>query len=138
MENKAKDLDPKKTTDKNTFLVVDDEEIVLEVTSSMLENVGFKVLKASDGRECVDIFHQHQNEILVVLLDATMPRMNGEEAFRELRRIQPDVKVILTSGYSEQDATRHFPTEGLAGFIQKPYSFNQLKAKVREVLTPEL
>jgi two-component system cell cycle sensor histidine kinase/response regulator CckA len=134
MKNEEKSIEKEKTVARKTLLVVDDEEIVLEVASSMLESAGFNVLNASDGQECIEIFQRHQDEILLVLLDATMPNMNGEEAFRELKRLQSDVKVILTSGYSEQDATHHFFNEGLAGFIQKPYSLNQLILKVNEVL----
>ena len=135
------EMNSQKTSDKEknsilgkTILVVDDEPVVLEVASSMLESAGHTVLKASDGQKCVELFTQHKGDIGLVLLDNTMPNMNGEEAFRELRKIDPDVKVILSSGYNEQEATSHFVGEGLAGFIQKPYSLEQLINQINEVL----
>ena len=134
MKIQEKSNHDKKNTDAKTILVVDDEEAVLDVTSTMLECAGFKVLKAMDGREGVAVFSQHKERIALVLLDTTMPNMDGEEAFRELTRIEPKIKVILSSGYSEQEATSHFIGQGLAGFIQKPYSLNQLIDKLNEVL----
>ncbi|MCK4943278.1 MAG: response regulator, partial [Candidatus Aminicenantes bacterium] len=134
MKTQEKSNHDEKSRDAKTILVVDDEEAVLDVTSNMLECAGFKVLKAMDGREGVDVFSRHKERIALVLLDTTMPNMDGEEAFRELTRIEPKIKVILSSGYSEQEATSHFIGQGLAGFIQKPYSLNQLIDKLNEVL----
>ncbi|MBL4774560.1 MAG: response regulator [Mariprofundus sp.] len=117
-----------------TVLVVDDEATIREVASAMLEDVGFDVITAVDGLDGVEVFRQHQDKIVLVLLDMTMPRMGGEACFRELRRIQSDVRVILSSGYNEQDATSHFAGKGLAGFIQKPYSPDQLTEKLQDIL----
>jgi CheY-like chemotaxis protein len=115
------------------ILVVDDEETIREVASMMLEDMGFSVLTAEDGVDALVVYRQHQQEIVGVLMDMTMPKMDGKECFRELRRINADVKVILSSGYNEQDATSRFVGQGLAGFIQKPYSPEALMAIVREV-----
>ncbi len=116
-------------------LVIDDEPHIREVAVAMLEDIGFApVYKAEDGAEGVECYRAHRDEIEVVLLDMTMPRMNGESCFRELRKIDPDVRVILSSGYNEQDATNRFVGKGLAGFIQKPYAPNLLAAKVDEAL----
>lgn len=115
-------------------LVVDDDETVLVVAKRMLENHGFEVLTAGDGTKGVELFQAYKDEIVLVLLDMTMPHMDGDEAFREMRRIRGDARVILSSGYNEQDATNRFAGKGLAGFIQKPYRTNQLLAKVRETL----
>jgi len=104
-----------------TILVIDDEETIRTTASMMLESFGFKTLTAQDGEVGVEVFREHQDEINGVLLDMTMPRMNGEDCFRELRRIDPHVVVILSSGYNQQDATNRFAGKGLAGFIQKPY-----------------
>jgi DNA-binding response OmpR family regulator len=82
----------------------------------------------------VDIFAERADEVDLVLLDMTMPRMGGEEAFRELRKLRPRVPVILSSGYNEQDATARFAGKGLAGFIQKPYRPSELLARIREAL----
>ncbi|MDQ6969561.1 MAG: response regulator [Mariprofundus sp.] len=107
---------------QGVILIVDDEETIREIASVILEDVGFTVLTAKDGEEGVQMFRQHQTDICAVLLDMTMPRLNGAEVFREIRLMQPDVQVILSSGYNEQDATNRFAGKGLAGFIQKPYS----------------
>ena len=115
-------------------LVVDDEESVRSVAKMMIERRGFVVLTAADGQAALDVFRQRPDEIALVILDMTMPRMNGEETFRELRRIRPGVRVLLTSGYNEQDATNRFAGKGLAGFIQKPFQMDKLLAKVRDIL----
>ncbi len=116
------------------ILVVDDDAPVRQVAAMMLEDAGFRVLQAADGREGVELLRSYADEIAAVLLDLTMPRMSGEEAFREMRRIRPDVPVILSSGYNEQDATNRFSGKGIAGFIQKPYRSAALLAELRKVL----
>ncbi|MBN1346598.1 MAG: PAS domain S-box protein [Phycisphaerae bacterium] len=117
-----------------TILLVDDEETIRTVAKRMVARLGFEVLTAADGKECIEIFHANADRVVCVLLDLTMPRMDGEETFRELRRIRPEVRVILSSGYNEQDAINRFAGKGLAGFIQKPYQARALTAKLREVL----
>ena len=103
------------------ILVVDDEEIVRRVTKMMLESVGFTVLMAQDGLEALEVFRRRADEIVLVVLDLTMPNLDGEETLRELLRIRPNVKTILSSGYNEQDLTDRFAGKGLSAFIQKPY-----------------
>ena len=122
---------------KGTVLVADDEETVCAVGKQMLELMGFSVLTATDGREALEVYREHIAEIICVLLDLTMPHMDGEEAFLAMRRLHPDVTVILCSGYNEQDATQRFTGKGLAGFIQKPYNMDALREKLREVLRDE-
>ncbi|MBT3198686.1 MAG: response regulator [Phycisphaerales bacterium] len=117
-----------------TILIADDEETVCAVGKQMLTRMGFDVLTAADGREAVDLFKQNADDIVCVLMDLTMPHMDGEQAFRQLRRIQSDVAVILCSGYNKQDATQRFAGKGLAGFVQKPYSMATLQDKLMEVL----
>jgi len=119
---------------KGTVLIVDDEETVCVVGKQMLQRAGFDVLIARDGRKGVDVFREHADEIVCVLLDLTMPHMDGEEAFREMRRIRSDVKVILCSGYNMQDATQRFAGKGLADFLQKPYSVDGLMKKLLAIL----
>ena len=111
-------------------LVVDDEETVREVATMMLEDLGYKTISANDGVVALQVYQEHASEIVAVLLDMTMPKMDGKECFRELRRMNPDVKVILSSGYNEQDATSRFVGQGLAGFLQKPYSPEELYEKM--------
>jgi PAS domain S-box-containing protein len=117
-----------------TALLVDDEEAVCDVSKQMLELLGFSVLTASDGRDALKVFSKHNRDIACVLLDLTMPHSDGEETFDELRRINPDVKVILCSGYSEEETTQRFVGKGLAGFIQKPFNLSTLSEKLSQVL----
>jgi two-component system, cell cycle sensor histidine kinase and response regulator CckA len=122
---------------QGTVLVVDDEESIREIAAMALERAGFKVMQAADGVEGVQVFRKHHEEIVAVLLDMTMPRLGGEGAYKEMRQIDPEAKVVLTSGYNEQDATNRFAGKNLAGFVKKPYSPRTLIAKFREVLEPE-
>jgi CheY-like chemotaxis protein len=117
-----------------TVLVVDDEPEVREVAARMLARFGFAVLLAEDGEAGVELFRANASEIACVLLDMTMPRMNGEEAFRALRQIVPGVRVVLMSGYNEQDATSHFAGKGLAGFLAKPFTPMDLRARLQQAL----
>ncbi len=115
-------------------LVVDDEENVRSVAKATLEHAGFEILTANDGVEALEVFKEHEEDIVLVLLDMTMPHMAGDETFRELRRLRSEVCVILSSGFNEQDATNEFSGKGLAGFIQKPYHPSALLDKVRAAL----
>ena len=117
-----------------TVLLIDDEEMIRAVCKRMLKVMGFSVVMAQDGREALKVFGEHADEIVCVLLDLTMPHMDGEEAFREMQRLDPGVKVILCSGYNEQEATQRFAGKGLAGFLQKPYSMAELRQKLMDVL----
>ena len=119
---------------EGTVLLVDDEEMVRQVASSLLTLMGFAVLTAADGVEALQIYRERTDDIALVLLDLAMPRMGGEETFTEIRRVKEDVKVILSSGYNEQDTTRNFAGKGLAGFIQKPYRLDALRDMIRAVL----
>jgi CheY-like chemotaxis protein len=119
---------------KGLILLVDDEQVLLAVAGKMLHRLGFTVLTAVNGCEALGLYRKYADEIRCVILDLTMPQMNGEECFRELRRIRENVKVLLSSGFNEPDATQHFVGMGLAGFIQKPYRFAELSAKLREIL----
>ncbi len=111
-------------------MIVDDEESVREITSMMLGDAGIEqILTASDGKEAMQLYKHRGNEIDLIILDLTMPHMDGEETFRQLRLINPDVKVILISGYSEQSVQDRFAGKGLRGFLQKPFTSEKL-AKV--------
>jgi PAS domain S-box-containing protein len=116
------------------ILVIDDEDIIRRTAKSMLEHYGFTVVLAENGQEGVELFQVLVEKVSAVLLDMTMPIMNGEEAFRRLKAINPAIKVILSSGYNEVEAIRLFTGKGLAGFIQKPYSTTTLLEKIRSVL----
>lgn len=115
-------------------LIIDDEEAVREAVSDILGFAGVEVLAAVDGDMGIDLFKTHQHDIALVLLDLSMPGLNGADTFQELRKIDPSVRVILSSGYDEAEATRHFVGQGLAGFLQKPYNMKVLVHKVEEYL----
>jgi CheY-like chemotaxis protein len=117
-----------------TILLIDDDLHVRDIASDMLEHLGFQVLTANNGREGLNVFQTHGNEIACVILDLTMPEMGGEEAFRELQKLRSDVRVILSSGYNEQDVTQRFVGRGLAGFIQKPYTVANLRSALSRAL----
>jgi PAS domain S-box-containing protein len=120
-----------------TVLVVDDEELVRGLVRHMLERMGFFVLTASDGLQAVQMFAAQSDKVRLVLLDMTMPVFDGQETLRELRRIRPDVRVVLCSGFDQQTTTTRFAENPPAAFMQKPYGFEQLQAVLRAVLTQE-
>jgi two-component system cell cycle sensor histidine kinase/response regulator CckA len=125
---------PSSARQSRTILVVDDEEDVLAVVKSMIESLGHSVLLARNGRECLRIFKKHSRDIALVILDTTMPVMDGEETFRELKKLNPAVPVILSSGFNEVEATRRFVGKGLGGFLQKPYEIVELRKKLKKLL----
>lgn len=115
-------------------IVADDEPSVRAVTARALRSMGFEVAEAADGQEAVELFARERGRVRLVLLDMTMPRMNGEAAFRAVRVIDPAAKVVLMSGYTEQDAQEQVGADGLAGFLQKPYELSALRETVRRAL----
>lgn len=117
-----------------TVLLVDDEETILAMGKRMLESSGFTVITETDGKKALDTFTVRHAGIRLVILDMTMPHMDGEACFRELMKIDPAVKVIMTSGYNEQDVISRFTGRGLAGFIQKPYKKSDIIQKIRKTL----
>jgi signal transduction histidine kinase len=114
-------------------LLVDDEQPVIDIAGRMLEMLGFSVETAKDGMEALEVFGRKRTEIRCILLDLTMPRMNGEEAFRELRRLDPGIPIVLSSGYSELEVATRFSGEKVAGFMQKPYRFSELRDLLQKV-----
>jgi PAS domain S-box-containing protein len=117
-----------------TVLLVDDDKIVLIITSAMLSNLGFKVLTAMDGLEAVEVFRQHKDDIRFVLSDFAMPRMNGLETLTALRQIVPDIPVIMASGYSEEQVMDDAHPECPQAFLGKPYGLEKLKEAIRHSL----
>jgi len=111
-------------------LVVDDEVSVLAVTSALLTRRGFSVTTVESGTQAIELFRANPSRFVLVLLDLTMPTMDGQATFRTLRELQPDVRVLLMSGYNEQEVTRLFVGRGLAGFLQKPFRADELYDRV--------
>jgi|GEM_PF-5423232 len=116
-----------------TILLVDDEETVRAVGKDMLMELGYTVVTAADGREALKVFAEQRANIACVLMDLTMPHMDGEQAFRELRRIDPAVKIIMASGYNEQEVSQKFLGKGLSGFLQKPFRISTLRATLQNL-----
>ncbi|HEY6000124.1 MAG TPA: ATP-binding protein [bacterium] len=119
---------------RSRILVVDDEESVRRTAQAMLEESGFEVVTAEDGAAGVATFEAERGRLGAVLLDLTMPRMGGEEAFNEMHRIDPGVPVLLMSGFDEQESVARLEGRGLAGFVRKPYRLQTLLERLREVL----
>jgi PAS domain S-box-containing protein len=117
-----------------TILVIDDEDTVRQTAKSALESYGYRVIVARNGKEGVRIFQDLSLQIAAVLLDMTMPVMSGEEALVRLKSIRPNIRVVLSSGYNEADATRRFTGKGLAGFVQKPYTASGLAETIKIAL----
>jgi DNA-binding NtrC family response regulator len=118
-----------------SVLVVDDDETVRSVARHMLERSGFTVLTARDGCEGVATFEACRDDVALVLLDLTMPTLGGEEAFRAMRQMRPDVRVVLMSGFSRHELASRYGSEGLAGFIQKPFRVEELQACLATILS---
>jgi CheY-like chemotaxis protein len=106
--------------------------MVRNMARVMLERAGYQVETAQDGSQGVDRFAASPGHFDAILLDLTMPVMDGQEALERIRAIRPEVPVILSSGYSEDEALRRFHGRGLAGFLQKPYTATSLTRKVRQ------
>jgi two-component system cell cycle sensor histidine kinase/response regulator CckA len=117
-----------------TVLLVDDEKIVAQVGAAMLEKMGYEVLVAYDAEAALSVFKKNRDHVGIVLLDMIMPGMGGEEAFLEFKAIDPQVKILLCSGYSIHGGASRIMDLGCDGFIQKPFSIKDLSAKVQEVV----
>ncbi|MFH1674437.1 MAG: PAS domain S-box protein [Pseudomonadota bacterium] len=119
---------------KGTILLVDDEEIILDVGSELLTSLGYTVIRASSGKEAVDIYRDKNDEIDLVILDIVMPVMGGGETYDMLKGIKSDIKVILSSGYSIDKKSDDIIAGGVNDFLQKPFNVEVLSQKVKEVL----
>ena len=116
------------------ILVVDDEDMIRDVTTAMLEELGYQFLSVASGEEALEVFRRESDHIGVVLLDQVMPGMDGASVFKELRNLRPDVKVLLASGFSQQEVSDRFSGLGLNGFIPKPYTLKNLESELSRVL----
>ncbi|MCX5812682.1 MAG: PAS domain S-box protein [Proteobacteria bacterium] len=117
-----------------TILMVDDENMVLEVSRALLESLGYRVYTAVSGKEAIAVYMEKRNEINMVLLDMIMPGISGGETFDRLKEINPDIKVVLSSGYSINDQAQEILDRGCNGFLQKPFRIEILSDKIREML----
>ncbi len=119
---------------KGTILMVDDEEIIIDVSIEMLEKIGYRVLKALSGKEAISEYQASSAKIDLVILDLIMPKISGSEVYDKLKEINPQVKVLLSSGYSVDGQATEILKRGCNGFIQKPFNMEELSRKVNEIL----
>ena len=117
-----------------TIILIDDEKMILDVGRELLEELGYTVLSALSGREALDIFQKRSDEIDLVIMDMIMPGMGGGETFDRLRAINPNIKVLLSSGYSVNGQASKILHRGCDGFIQKPFNLNQLAEKIGKIM----
>jgi CheY-like chemotaxis protein len=119
---------------KETILLADDEETVLEVTKEILESLGYKVLSAHGGQEAINVYKTDGSKIDLIILDMIMPGMGGGEAFEILKGMNPDVRIILSSGYSADGQAKEILEKGVKAFLQKPFQIHELSQTVRKAL----
>jgi two-component system, cell cycle sensor histidine kinase and response regulator CckA len=119
---------------EGVILLADDEEAICTLGKEILEGLGFTVLTAPNGRQAIEVFKGHADEIKCAILDLTMPYMDGRETFRELRLIKPELPVIISSGYNEEEVTVSFLGHGLSGFIQKPFTISSIVEVLNKAL----
>ena len=119
---------------QETLLLVDDEAMVLEVSQDLLEMLGYTVIPARGGREAVELYRAQRHDIDMVILDLIMPDMGGGETYDQLREINPQVKVLLSSGYSIDGQASEILKRGCDGFIQKPFESGELSQRIRDIL----
>ena len=122
------------TGGQETILIVDDEEIIRTMLQEVLESLGYTILLAIDGADAIQVYSQRHDDIDLVIIDMIMPKMGGKETCHELKKINPSIKVILASGFSQDKVIREVVSACVNGFIQKPFTIRELSKKIREVL----
>jgi signal transduction histidine kinase/ActR/RegA family two-component response regulator len=132
-EHPATEL-PAPAVPAGSILLVDDEPDILEATAELIAAMGFQVISARDGLEGLEQVKAQPEAIALVLMDLTMPRMDGREAFQAMRALRPGLKIVLCSGFNEADVAKDFPQASLAGFLQKPYTFQMVKDVIQQAL----
>ena len=121
-------------TEKHTVLLVDDEQMVLEVGKAILQRLGHEVVTAESGEEALEKFDHHQDAIGCVVLDLTMPGMDGKETFSRLRDLAPGLPIIISSGLSAEQVSAQFEDGPTIAFIQKPYQVAELSSTIQSIL----
>jgi two-component system cell cycle sensor histidine kinase/response regulator CckA len=127
-------MDDRVQEGNETVLLIDDEEMILDVGSKMLEGLGYNVMTAAGGKQGLEMYEQNRDTIALVILDMIMPDLSGGDTFEELRRIDPTVRVLLSSGYSIEGQAKDIMQNGCNSFIQKPFSMAELSRKIRRIL----
>ena len=122
---------------KETVRLIDDDEMVADVGEQILNNLGYDVVKADSGKQAIKVYKENRDRIDMVILDMIMPEMSGGEIYDRLKRINPKVKVLLSSGYSIDGQASKILKQGCNGFIQKPFNMSELLEKIRQILVSE-
>lgn len=116
------------------ILLCDDENLMRRVATKLLEKCGYKVITAKDGQESIDVFKENYTKLDAVILDISMPKFSGLEVYRQIKKIQPDVKVLLSSGFGEGEMVKKALSEGVQNFLQKPYTMSKLANALKQVI----
>jgi CheY-like chemotaxis protein len=119
-----------------TILLVDDEDALLEIGRQMLEHLGHTVIEAQSGKQAISEFTQHKDRIDLIILDILMPGMNGTKTYKRLKAINPQVRVLIASGFAIDDTVRGLLEDGANGFLPKPFTLQELSMKVQKALEP--
>lgn len=122
------------TPKKGVVLFVDDDDLVLEVGGKMIQRLDYDVLKARDGHEAIEVFKKNKDKVEIIILDMRLPGMNGATVHGHLRKLKSDVKIILTSGYFENNRVQDIMGHRFNDFIQKPFNFKALIQKLEDML----
>ena len=121
-------------TSSGTILIVDDEEIILDMSSKILEKLGYRVLIATSGKKALEFYEAEKDGIDLIILDMVMPGMGGGETFDRIMAIEPQAKVLLSSGYSLDGEATDILKRGCKGFVQKPFTFKDLSLRIKAIL----
>lgn len=116
-------------------LIVDDEEAIREAVRDILDLTGIDTILAANGQEAIELFIRHRGRIRVILLDLRMPIMSGTETYHRLRELDPDVRIILSSGYDDKVSSLNFESDEALFFLRKPYAMDALLARIQDALT---
>ena len=117
-----------------TILLVDDEEMIIDVGAQILKKLGYEVVTARHGKEALEVYRQNSQRVAIVILDLIMPQMSGGETYDKLKEMDPNLKVLLSSGYSVDGQATDILNRGCDGFIQKPFTLKNLSEKLRQII----
>lgn len=121
-----------------TILYADDEVSIRKIAARMLEHYGFCVIVAADGQDAINIYREQYHSIDLVILDLSMPNIDGSEAFREIKKINPTARVMLASGYHKDEIAERFAGQGLTGVLEKPFSLDTLEATLLRAISAKV
>lgn len=116
------------------ILIVDDEKMIIDTAIQLLKYLGYDVLTAMSGTEAIEIYEKNKHKINMIIMDMIMPSMGGGEIYDRLKQINPDIRVLLSSGYCINGQVREILDRGCDGFIQKPFTLKEVSNKIKEIL----